>query len=402
MEHAATPAPSTRLVSIDLLRGAVMIVMLLDHVRDFVHRDGLTVDPTDPGTTHAALFFTRWITHFCAPVFVFLAGTSGSLMLARGMSRRALAGFLLRRGLFLVAFELVVLRPLIWFNLDYSFVAHLQVIWAIGWSMVALCALLWLPNVGIGVLGLALIAGHNAWGHANFTFAQFPSWAALEVIAHHKGAIRIGEGGPIAFVQYPLIPWVGVMLCGFWLGALYRCDPAVRRRTLLALGIGASVLFLVLRGVNGYGDPGPWTSQATLAQTVFSFLRVEKYPPSLLFLLMTLGPALLALAALDGWRDAGRGRLVVVLGRVPLFFYVLQWPAAHLASRLFQLIDGQPIGWDSPNPITLGNALPPGCGFSLPVVYLAWALCLAALTPLCVAYARFKRAHPQWRILSYL
>ncbi len=379
-----------------------MIVMLLDHVRDFVHRDGLTVDPTDPATTHAGLFFTRWITHFCAPVFVFLAGTSACLMLARGMSRRTLAGFLARRGVFLVALELVVLRPLIWFNLDYSFIAHLQVIWAIGWSMLALGAVLWLPDSLVGAVGLAMVVGHNAFAHANFTFAQFPSWAALEAVLHHKGAIRLGEGGPIAFVQYPLVPWVGVLMCGFWAGRLYGLAPGQRRRWLWWLGIVACGAFVVLRGLNAYGDPSPWTSHPTLLQSVFAFLRVEKYPPSLHFLLMTLGPALLLLAALDGVPDAGRWRLVVTLGRVPLFFYVLQWPAAHLAARLFQWLDDQPMGWDAPNPLTLGTSLPPGCGFSLAVVYFAWALCLAVLTPLCVAYARFKRTHPDWPMLRYL
>lgn len=397
----AAVRPANRLVAVDLVRGAVMVVMLLDHTRDFVHRDGLTGDPTDPATTDAALFFTRWVTHFCAPLFVLLAGVSARLRLAARGDRRGLAGFLLRRGLFLIGLEVVVLRPLIWFNLDYGFAAHLQVIWAIGWSMVALAALLPLPPVVLGALGLAMIGGHNLLGvHRPFSFAVAPSWDALGIVFHHKGGIQLGAEGPVAFVQYPLVPWIGVLLAGFGLGGVYAWPAPARRRTLLWGGLAAVVLFVTLRATNVYGDPVPWQRQPTAAATTFAFLRLEKYPPSLLFLLMTLGPGLLALWALDG-RQQARPAWLLELGRAPLFFYVLQWPAVHLASRLFQLLDGQTLGWDAPNPVTL-TALPPGCGFSLATVYAAWLLCLAVLVPLSVAYARWKRRHPQWRRLGYL
>jgi uncharacterized membrane protein len=398
-----TAAARPRVASVDLVRGAVMVFMLLDHARDFVHREGLTRDPTDPATTNAALFFTRWVTHFCAPAFVLLAGVAARLKLDAGATREALAGFLLRRGLFLVALELVVLRPLIWFNLDWRFLAHLQVIWVIGWSMVALAAVVRLPDAVVWGAGLVMVLAHDLLGHVPFASATFPSWRGLWILLHEKGALQLGgAGGPVAFVQYPFVPWIGVLLCGFGLGRLYACEPGTRRRALLGLGIAACVLFVALRALRLYGDPAPWRDGPTALASLFSFLRVEKYPPSLQFLLMTSGPVLMALAVLDGRQPGAWLRPVVKLGRVPLFFYVLQWPAVHLASRLFQWLDGQPPGWDAPNPLLLGAQLPPGCGFALPVVYLAWALCLLALVPLAAAYARFKRRRPHWRWLGYL
>jgi uncharacterized membrane protein len=389
------PAPSSRLAAIDLLRGAVMIVMLLDHARDFVHRDGLTADPSDPRTTTAALFFTRWITHFCAPVFVFLAGLSVRLQVLRGGDRAQLGNRLMRRGCSLVLLELVVLRPLIWFQFDYSFAAHLQVIWAIGWAMVALGVLLRVgtPAVAIGWLGVAIVAGHNLLPHAPFPypFPQLGSAESVRLLLFSRGAVELGERGPVAFAQYAIVPWLGVMLLGFAIGAIWALPAERRRRWLLTAGLAATAAFVLMRAFGLYGDPSPWSSQPTAMQSLFSFLRLEKYPPSLQYLLMTLGPALVVLAAAENVRANGSWSIVIRLGRVPMFFYVLQWPAVHLTSRLFQWLDGQPIGWDAPNPITLGEALPPGCGFSLPGVYLAWGLCLCVLVPLTLAYDAWER-----------
>lgn len=395
--------------AIDLLRGTVMVVMLLDHARDFLHRDGLTGDPSDPATTTVALFFTRWITHFCAPVFVLLAGWSARLAQEGGRDARELAGWLQRRGLFLVALELIVLRPLIGFQFDASFVAHLQVIWVIGWAMVSLALLLRLrwSATAIGALGLALVVLHNLLPHAAFSIATFPSVESLALLLHRKGALALGSAtGPIAIVQYPLVPWIGVLWCGYFVGGVERCDEARRRRVLLAAGAAAVTIFLGLRGSNWYGDPAPWSVHASGVRTLSSFLRVEKYPPSLAYLLMTLGPAMLLLGAL-GRRALGTGRFaapvraLVALGRVPLFFYVLQWPTVQLTARLFQAIAGQPIGWDAADPLTL-TELPPGCGFSLPVVYLGGLLALAVLLPISFAFGRFQQSHPEWRWLRWL
>ncbi len=397
-----------RIVAIDLVRGFVMVVMLLDHARDFLHREGLTGDPTDPATTTAALYFTRWITHFCAPVFVLLAGWSARI----AQSHRPVARDLVARGLLLIAIELLVLRPLIWFSLDFSFLAHLQVIWAIGAAMASLGLLLQLrvPAAAIGALGLLLVAGHNLLPHPGFSFSVFPSLESVAMVLHRKGAIALfADDGPIAFVQYPLVPWIGVLWCGHALGGIERLDETRRRRWLLAIGGSATLLFLALRLMNGYGDPRPWSTQATPLQTLFSFLRVEKYPPSLAYLLMTLGPALLGLGALGrGAAGTASGpcgapwRGLVALGRVPLCFYVLQWPAVHLCAWLFQAIAGQPVGWEAVNPLALGAELPPGCGFSLPVVWLGWLLCLAALAPVSLAFGRFQQRLPPGHRLRWL
>lgn len=401
------PGPSTpRFANIDLLRGLVMVVMLLDHTRDFVHITGLTADPTDLRTTTPALFFTRWIAHYCAPVFVFLAGLSARLQVVRGTSVRDVAGGLVRRGLFFVALELLVLRPLIWFNLDWSFLAHLQVIWAIGWSMCGLGLLLRLPASLLGAFGLLFLAVHNHTSvlpHVPFSAAPLGSLESWRILLFGRGGLQLGgDEGPVAFVQYALVPWFAVMLVGQWCGLLWALPAERRRRWLLGLGIAATGAFLMLRGLRWHGDPSAWSTTETGWRSLASFLRVEKYPPSLHYCLMTLGPALLLLVACERVRVDGPWRHLVTLGRVPLFFYVLQWPAVHLVARLFQWIDGQqPIGWESANPVTL-ERLPPGCGFSLPVVYAAWALCLVVLVPLSMWFARYRARRPQTRWLRYL
>lgn len=386
------PRTSRRLPAIDLVRGLVMVVMVLDHMRDFVHVEGLTGDPTDPRTTTPALFFTRWVTHFCAPVFVCLAGLSVHLQLLRGLDRRALGAKILRRGVGFLLLELVVLRPLIWLQLDYSFLAHLQVIWAIGWGMVVLGALLHtpLPTRAIGALGVAIVALHNLLPHVPYSFANVGSWAALRILLVGRGGIELGTGGPVAFAQYAIVPWTGLLLSGFAAGRLFALPTDHCRRALLRLGLFACVLFVALRAFGLYGDPSPWSDQPTAWRSVFSFLRLEKYPPSLQYCLMTLGPAFLALAWCQDVRTDGRWSVVIRLGRAPLLFYVLQWPVVHLVSRLLQWLAGQPVGWDSPNPLTL-ETLPPGCGFSLLVVYLAWAIGLCLLVPLTLWWERRQR-----------
>ncbi len=387
------PTPSHRLASIDLARGLVMVVMVLDHMRDFVHREGLTGDPSDPNTTTPALYFTRWITHFCAPTFVFLAGLSVRMQLLRGSDPAALGKATLRRGVMFVLLEVVVLRPLMWFQFDYSFLAHLQVIWAIGWGMVGLGLLLqWnATRLAIAPLALAIVAGHNLLPHTPFSFATFGSGESVRTLLVGRGGIEFGTNGPVAAAQYAIVPWLGVLLLGFAAGWLFDQTAERRRRLLLWFGALGCVAFVLLRSLHGYGDPNEWNVDPQSSwRTVFEFLRVEKYPPSLQYCLMTLGPLLLLLAAAERVRGDGRLAWIVRLGRAPLFFYVLQWAAAHLVSRLFQWIDGQPIGWDAPNPVTL-QQLPPGCGFSLPVVYLAWAVGLVVLVPLTLWWERRRR-----------
>lgn len=404
MDSAAAGAARTanRLPAIDLLRGLAMVVMVLDHARDFVAEGGVAADPTDLDTTTPGLFATRWVTHFCAPVFVFLAGLSVRLQLLRGKGPGDVARTLFRRGLFLVGLEVVLLRPLICFQLDYRLVAFLQVIWALGASMCVLSVLLrWSPRV-VGALGLCLVVGLSAVvEHRSFVMASAWSLDVWNVLFVQRGAFPLWDGGPVAVCVYPLLPWFGVLALGYAAGGLFAHDERARRIRLAVLGLATTALFVGLRAWRGYGDPGPWDPQFEGWRAVASFLRVEKYPPSLQYVAMTLGPALLVLALAERVRADGILRLLVALGRAPLVFYVLQWPVVHLVSRLFQWVDGQPVGWDSVDILTEGQ-IPPGCGFSLPVVYLAWALSLAVLAPLTFAIERWRRSRERGGLWRYV
>ncbi len=410
-DKASVEVTRRRIDSIDLLRGIVMVIMMLDHTRDFVHSGAFQFDPTDLSKTTVALFFTRWITHFCAPVFVFLAGTGTYLQFARGKTKRNLSKFLLTRGLWLIVLELTLVRLGVFFNLDYRFLGFLQVIWVIGVSMIALAALIHLPLKVIAGLGLGMIFVHNLLDRFQVTGWQGPGspvpgfGAKLWILLHQQGGFPIdGFPSPFLFVMYPLIPWVGVMAAGYAFGYLYRLDVLRRRRWLLAMGAIASALFFALRAINIYGDPSHWSSQKNPVFTILSFLNTTKYPPSLLFLLMTLGPAMLALA----WFEASvtlfsaLRRALVTFGRVPLFFYLLQWYTAHTIAIIVGLIAGQPVAWQFESPIEKFTHPPiPGVGFRLWVVYLCWIAGVLLLYPLCKWFAGVKARRRDWW-LSYL
>lgn len=377
-----------RLQSLDWLRGLVMVLMLLDHTRDFLHAESLRIDPTDPGGASIALFFTRWVTHLCAPAFALLAGLGIHLMGRRGQAPSSQSRFLWTRGVWLIVCEFTLVRLGMTFRLDPGFLGVAQVIWVLGASMVIMAGLVRAPRTAALWFGLVLVAGHNlldgiAWGGP---------WATL---LHQGGSLRFSAvGGPSLYVLYPLLPWPGVMALGYAMGPLFDLDAPQRRRRLAWLGSGCVLAFLTLRAWNGYGDPGPWTHQPLVARTVLSFLNTEKYPPSLLFLLMTVGPALLLLA----WREeqqSGRfGRVLETFGRVPLFFYLLQWPTAHLLGILFHSLAGKA-------PADPFGPSPPGAGFGLGVVYLGWVLGLGLLYLPCRWFAGVKvRRKDRW--LSYL
>lgn len=406
---AATYSPlgRTRVDSVDLLRGLVMVIMMLDHTRDFVHGEAWTFDPTDLTKTYPLLFFTRWITHFCAAIFVFLAGTGAYFQEMRGKPKRELSGFLVSRGIWLVVLELTVVRLGIFFNPDYSnLFGFLQVIWAIGWSMIVLAALIQLPLRAVAGIGIGMIALHNLLDGIEVTSWRGPGsptpgfGASVWSILHQPGVIfPFGAGGPHATVLYPLIPWIGVMAAGYSFGSIYRLDRLARRRLLLRLGSGLTLAFIALRAINIYGDPSRWAVQKSAAMTVVSFLNATKYPPSLLFLLMTLGPALLALAWYEKTNRRTIGRVLVTYGRVPLFFYVLQWLTAHTLAIIALGLAGKPFGYlvsmvDPPTP-------PVDYGFSLPMVYALWILGVVLLYPLCKWYAGVKARRRDWW-LSYL
>jgi uncharacterized membrane protein len=412
-----------RIDSIDLLRGIVMVVMMLDHTRDFVHRYVFQgFEPTDLAHTSVKLFFTRWITHFCAPVFVFLAGTGTYLQLARGKSKRELSRFLVTRGLWLIILEFTWVRISFQFNVDYRFLGVMQVIWVIGLSMILMAALIHLPLRVVASFGIAMIALHNlldrfqVQGWRGPTSAVPGYGAKLFMILHQafEAFPVVGFPSPVVVVIYPLIPWIGVMAAGYGFGTFYQLDPLGRRRLLLRLGSAVTVLFIILRAINLYGDPSPWSHQSTVAFTVLSFLNVTKYPPSLDFLLMTLGPAMLALALFEP-RDASSGGLVrsspplherlrkafITFGRVPLFFYLLQWPTAHFISVLVHLVAGKPVGWMFGSNFGPNFVAPANAGFNLAVVYACWIAGVLLLYPLCKWFAGVKARRRDWW-LSYL
>ena len=386
---AVAPEKSGRIESIDVLRGVIMILMALDHTRDFFGTGG---NPTDPTTTTIPLFFTRWVTHFCAPGFFLLTGTGAYLSLGR-KSKRELSRFLLTRGLWLIFLEIVVVRCLGWqFNFDYRLVL-LNVLWALGWAMIVLSGLVYLPAWAVAAFGVAMIATHNL-----FDSVESPNW--LWTILHSPNFL-VNNVHRTVFVAYALVPWVGVTATGFALGQIYKW-PATRRKTfLLRVGIAITAAFVVLRAINVYGDPLPWSRQRSAAFTALSFLNNNKYPPSLLFLLMTLGPELLFL-----W-VAERGtplwlRPALNVGRVPLFYYVLHIPLIHLIAIAGCYVRYGQVHWmfESPSVGQFPITPPPGWGYSLPVVYLIWGAVVLTLYPVCRWFAGLKqRRRDAW--LSY-
>lgn len=397
-----------RIDSVDLLRGIVMVVMLLDHTRDFVHSEGMRFDAADITRTWPLLFLTRWITHFCAPIFVFLAGTGAYLQQLRGKTKGELSQFLITRGLWLIVLEFTLVRLGVFFTLDYgSLFGFMQVIWVFGVSMIVLAGLIHLPLRAVAWIGIAMIAGHNildefrvdGWRGPGTPIPGFG--AGLWIILHQGGLIfPFGSDGPPLIVLYPLIPWIGVMAAGYAFGSVYRLEPEGRRRWLLRNGIALTIGFIVLRAVNFYGDPDHWSIQPSGVMTVLSFLDTTKYPPSLLFLLMTLGPALIFLGLFDRVRPSGFARPMITFGRVPLFFYLLQWPVAHGGALLASMLVGKPYAHLIGSP--LGSAPPAAdAGFNLAIVYLFWIGGTLLLYPLCLWYANLKATRRDWW-LSYL
>ena len=392
----------TRLNSVDLLRGIVMVIMALDHVREFFHVSATAFDPLDLTKTNTLLFFTRWVTHFCAPTFVFLAGTGAFLSTSRGKTKPELARFLLTRGLWLILLEMTLVRFGWFFNFDYHFM-FMQVIWAIGCSMIVLAGLIFLPLRWVAAFGLLLIFAHNAFDSVRAQDAGGFRW--LWVVLHETNVV-MPRPGMLVLMAYPLVPWVGVMAVGYAFGRLLLFERERRRRILLQLGAASVALFLVLRATNIYGNPRPWTMQASGWFTFLSFINTLKYPPSLLYLLMTLGPAILALALFDRAPGKEPGRLArpfVVFGRVPMFYYLLHVPLIHLSALAFAYVGGGPVGWLFRNWLisTPPDARPAEWGYGLPVVYAVWACVVVALYPLCRWFAGVKaRRRDAW--LSYL
>lgn len=391
MRHT-TALSNQRLIAIDILRGAVMVLMTLDHTRDFFSNIGYA--PTDLSKTSVSLFLTRWITHFCAPVFIFLAGTSAYLFGVRHPDKRYLSRFLLTRGLWIV-FLGITFESLIWcFTPDFSEISG-AVLWAIGWSMVALAALVFLPVPVIAIFGLIMVASHNLFD--GLTGDAFGGFGFIWAILHSGETVQITDR-IVLYPFYPLIPWIGVMALGYGFGRLLSLNQAVQRKTLVGLGSAMILLFILLRYSNYYGDPQPWFPQNTTVFTVLSFIHCEKYPPSLLYLLMTLGPVIALMPALE--QSTHRfSSVLVVFGRTPMFFYLLHLPVIVLLSLGLALITGHSDFISPDRPFLDG--FPQAYGYGLPVVYLVWAFVVAALYPVCRWFYSFKRQQ-QSIILKYL
>ena len=371
-----------------------MIIMALDHVRDFAHAGAMRFQPDDLTRTTAILFFTRWVTHICAPVFFFAAGTGAYFWLRGGRTKGELSRFLWTRGVWLVFLELTVLRLAMNFSL-FDGLLLLSILWALGWSMVALGCLIYLPVRLLSVVSIAVILVHDLADPVRAS--QFGRAAWVWNVLHAQGVFQ--AGGALVVAAYPLVPWIFVMSAGFCFGQVMGLATPARRRVLLWTGLGLTTAFLLVRGLNVYGDPQPW-SQAVPGMTILSFLRVTKYPPSLDFLLMTLGPAMLLLLWFDRLSWA-RTNPLVVFGRVPLFYFLGHLFLAHAVMVPLAFIRyGTASFLFGPLP-SLGGQYPPGYGYGLSAVYATWIFVVVLMYPLCLWFGRVKQRRQDWW-LSYL
>jgi uncharacterized membrane protein len=396
-------AHTNRLVSVDVLRGLVMIIMALDHTRDFM--SNIPFAPEDLAHTYGWLFFTRLITHYCAPVFCFLAGTGAFLATTRGKSIPQLSQFFLTRGLWLVLLEITIV------DFSWAFIpwAAAGVIWILGWCMVCMALIVRMPVRWVGIFGVVMVFTHNMLDRVNPAYFGKLYW--LWMVLHTPGNIQVTSH--FSFLTlYVFIPWVGVMAAGYAFGTVLQMPD--RRKWILILGISMTALFFILRGFNLYGNgvagqgfgypmsAGPWSVQPTFSLTVISFFNTLKYPPSLHYLLMTLGPSLILLGLFDGMKaERGIGRILVVYGRVPLFYYVLHLYLIHLVAIAVAMASNQPSSWLWHGAMFVLST-PPGYGHGLPVVYATWIAVVASLYLPCRWFMEFKRQHRDWNWLSYL
>jgi uncharacterized membrane protein len=399
MHTVSQPAP--RLLSIDALRGTVMVIMALDHVRDFFHAAAMSsFSPTDLSRTTTVLFFTRWITHFCLPVFMFAAGM-GVYLYGRNRTKGQVSRFLWTRGLWFVMLELTVMQLAYNFNFSLRYLVLLLILWIFGICLLAMAALVYMPVRWLAVLSVAVMLLHNCLD--GISAAQFGSGAWIWDLLHQPGIIPAGR--KLVLVTYTFLPWIGVMAAGFCFTRVFQLEPEARRRTMLRLGLALTILFIALRAVNRYGDPTPWSHQKSVLFTVLSFLNCTKYPGSLDFLLMTLGPALLVLAWFDR-RTFKPANPLVVFGRVPMFYFILHFYLIHaLAVLAAWLRYGSSVGRFMFNPLpSMGGPralFPPDSGYSLLTVYGVWLLVLVLLYPVCRWFAKVKSTRRDWW-LSYL
>jgi len=394
-----TRGGAARLDAIDMLRGLVIAIMVLDHSRDYFHYFALRFDPTDPAQSWPLLFATRWVTHLCAATFVFLAGVSIYFQKANG--KPGLPAFLLKRGLWLILLECTVIS--FGFNFGEPFV-FLQVIWAIGASMVCMSLISRLSARWVLALGLAILLLYPlalaATAHAAVDATRAGSAGATDLLGVIRTvALAPGLLGPHILAYYAFVPWLSVMCLGFGLGPIYRLDRAERTRRLVPIAIGLLLAFVLLRLLDGYGDPAPWHSQADAVRTFMSFMNVSKYPPSPDYVFSTLGVSILLFLALDALRGP-LARVLLAYGRTPLFTYVCHIYILHTLMLVAVLALGFPFG--TATDVVLSTKVRDyGWGFGLPVVYAVWLSVLALLVPLSMWFAALKARRRDWW-LSYL
>lgn len=383
---AAITSAAQRIASVDILRGAVMVLMAIDHVRVF---SGLPAGGPTPG-----IFFTRWITHFCAPWFVFFAGTSMFLRGEKIHDKTAMSRYLVTRGLMLVVVELTFLRLAWTFNFDYAHYMLAGVIWAIGWCMVLMGALIWLPVRVVGILGVIVIFGHNIvdpFLPRLYPLVEQSSFGWIWQILYFGGGVELGHNGPTLAVLYSIVPWIGVMAAGYWFGCVLRMSPDRRDRICCILGFAAIVAFLVLRGWNLYGNPTHWGGPNSRLPAFLAFLNTTKYPASLQFLLMTLGPAFVLVPLAERLRGIG-ARVLTVFGRVPFFYYLLHIPLIHAAAIIVSIArTGHVDPWLFANHPMFNPPAPPGYTWSLGLLYAVWLPVVVVLYFACSWYANFRK-----------
>ncbi|HMF96603.1 MAG TPA: heparan-alpha-glucosaminide N-acetyltransferase domain-containing protein [Vicinamibacterales bacterium] len=387
---AATQPRAPRLASLDIVRGAVMLLMAIDHVRVY---SGLPAGGPTP-----AIFFTRWVTHFCAPAFVFLAGT-GAYLSARTRTPRTVSRYLVTRGAWLVLLELTVIRVAWTFNVDFAHYDLAGVIWMLGWCMVLLAALVPLPTRTVAAFGIVVIAAQDVVGviagATPDSLRASTGW--LWQLLYLGGVFRLGSGGPAIAVLYSIVPWIGVMAVGYAFGAIVVREPVERRRLCLLIGLTATATFVIVAGLIVLMNPPP----ATAPPALFRLLNQRKYPASQLFLLMTLGPTIALLPVAERMQGA-TARVLTTFGRVPLFYYLLHIPVIHAAAVMVSLIrEGRVNPWLFGNHPMMPPPVPVGYTWSLPLLYLVYALVVAALYVPCAWFARVKAGHPQG-VLKYL
>ena len=391
--------PSYRIDSIDLLRGLVMIIMALDHTRDFFHKAALTDDPLNLATTTRILYFTRWITHLCAPIFVFLAG-AGAYFQRMRKNKKQLSAFLIKRGLWLVLIEIFVIGFAFSFDAHYTIIG-LQTIWSIAISMIILGLMIWLPFNAILITGLVIVLGHNALDFFEKTLKASPGW--WYDLLHHQGFYPLWDNHSL-LILYPFLSWSGLMMLGYCFGKLFvKYEEVQRKRILLWLGLGVIAFFIVLRYVNKYGDPDPWSTQRNAGVTCLSFMNVHKYPPSLLYMCATVGIGILFLAVV-GHKKNWFTRFITVYGRVPFLYYVLHFFLIHLISAICFLARGHSYaeGLKMHPEVMPAKFIAAGEGYSLFAVYIIWICIVVSLYPVCKWFSEHKQNNKGKWWLSYL